>query len=274
MDLYAVEKRLVMRFGPRVRTWVDRLPERLAALAARWRLDLGTAFETGHSSVVLRCAAPDGPAVLKLSPDAAGVAEEVDVLRAFAPCGRVPAIHQHEEDAVLMEAIEPGTPVEGRPCPPVPDFAALLRELHRGDPASAPRDLAGWTDVLFDSAARRGADLRAARRLRDRLLATRPRPVLLHGDLHFGNVLDGGVRGLFAIDPMGCAGDPCFDAVDYVLAAPDRAEIVRRGDALAAEAGLDADRLDAWCRATAPIGAVSAGPAHATELLAYARGAR
>nr|WP_225882432.1 aminoglycoside phosphotransferase family protein [Streptomyces aureocirculatus] len=37
---------------------------------------------------------------------------------------------------------------------------------------------------------------------------------LLHGDLHLGNVLDGGQRGLMAIDPKACAGDPCFDAVD------------------------------------------------------------
>jgi streptomycin 6-kinase len=42
--------------------------------------------------------------------------------------------------------------------------------------------------------------------------------VLLHGDLHLGNVLDGGPsRGLVAIDPKACLGDPCFDAVDYVV---------------------------------------------------------
>ncbi|MFJ9787505.1 phosphotransferase [Amycolatopsis sp. NPDC101161] len=37
------------------------------------------------------------------------------------------------------------------------------------------------------------------------LLDTRTRPVLLHGDLHLGNVLDGGpLRGLVAIDSEAC----------------------------------------------------------------------
>lgn len=40
---------------------------------------------------------------------------------------------------------------------------------------------------------------------------------LLHGDLHPGNVLDGGTRGLVAIDPRSCVGDPAFDVVDWVF---------------------------------------------------------
>jgi streptomycin 6-kinase len=42
---------------------------------------------------------------------------------------------------------------------------------------------------------------------------------LLHGDLHPGNVLRGSQqRGLVAIDPRPCLGDPGFDAVDWLLA--------------------------------------------------------
>jgi hypothetical protein len=41
----------------------------------------------------------------------------------------------------------------------------------------------------------------------------------LHGDLQLGDVLDGGPsRGLVAVGPKACIGDPCFDAVDYVVA--------------------------------------------------------
>ncbi|WP_432046784.1 aminoglycoside phosphotransferase family protein [Streptomyces asiaticus] len=53
----------------------------------------------------------------------------------------------------------------------------------------------------------------------ERLLDTQATTVLLHGDLHLGNVLGGGAgRGLMAIDPKACVGDPCIDAVDYVVA--------------------------------------------------------
>jgi streptomycin 6-kinase len=99
---------------------------------------------------------------------------------------------------------------------------------------------------------------RALREL-DLLLATPSDTVLLHGDLHFGNVLDGGERGLMAIDPKACLGDPCFDAVDYVTGgagrpAPDGLEY--RLTTLAAEADLDPARLLAWCRVVIPVNAL------------------
>lgn len=57
----------------------------------------------------------------------------------------------------------------------------------------------------------------------DDLLNTQQDPVLLHGDLHMGNVLDGGrSRGWVAIDPKACVGDRCFDAVRYPVRAGGR----------------------------------------------------
>jgi len=83
--------------------------------------------------------------------------------------------------------------------------------------------------------------------------------VLLHGDLHLGNVLDGGPRGLVAIDPMACVGDPCSDAVDYVLHGAGRSDGMEyRLHALSTEARLDAGRLYAWCRVVAAATAIQA----------------
>lgn len=90
------------------------------------------------------------------------------------------------------------------------------------------------------------------------LLATARSRVLLHGDLHLGNVLDGGpARGLVAIDPRACAGDRCFDGVDYALDGAGLDGVGSRCAALAPAAGLDPDRLYAWCCAVAPIIAIS-----------------
>ena len=89
------------------------------------------------------------------------------------------------------------------------------------------------------------------------LVASQTTRVLLHGDLHLGNVLDGGgSRGLVAIDPRACVGDPCFDAVDYLLDGAGLDGVDARSAALAAASGLDAGRLFAWCRAVAPIVAI------------------
>jgi streptomycin 6-kinase len=82
--------------------------------------------------------------------------------------------------------------------------------------------------------------------------------VLLHGDLHLGNVTGGGpARGLVAIDPRACTGDPCFDAVDYTLDGAGQDGASNPSGALAPAAGLDPDRLYDWCRAIAPIIAIS-----------------
>jgi streptomycin 6-kinase len=275
LDLEAITARLYPRFGKGAQRWVPKLPERVAALAAQWGLTVGTEFKSGNSSVVLRCEHDGGQAVLKLSPDLYAVGEETEMLRQFAPSGRVPAVLAAERGAVLLEAIDPGEPVEKLPTPPTPaEYAAFLTDLHSaGDPHSAPRKLVDWLEVLFNSATKRGAELTESRRLRDELLAEPTEDVLLHGDLHLGNVLTSRSRGLVAIDPMACIGDPSFDAVDYVLEGLDREAMLHRRDALAATAGIDVARLDAWCRVTAPIGATHVrNPGHSAELAAFGRG--
>ena len=77
--------------------------------------------------------------------------------------------------------------------------------------------------------------------------------VLLHGDLTPVNVLDGGAeRGLVAIDPAPCLGDPAFDPVDLVsFHAGDVETIAARAEELAPAIGADAGRLLGWCVAFA-----------------------
>ena len=68
----------------------------------------------------------------------------------------------------------------------------------------------------------------------------------MHGDLHPGNVLRGGPgRGVVAIDPRPCLGDPAFDAVDWVLAGGGgEAAVQNRIDRLAGYLDeVDADRV-------------------------------
>ena len=60
-----------------------------------------------------------------------------------------------------------------------------------------------------------------------------------------------------AIDPRACVGDPCFDAVDYLLDGAGSDGVDARCAALAAASGLDAGRLVEWCRAIAAIVAIA-----------------
>jgi streptomycin 6-kinase len=269
-----VRRRLLARFGPSVELWFGALPDVLDELSERWRLTLVQPIPRGSVSVVLRCRLSDGrPAVLKTSPDRRRLAGEAAALGQWAT-PHAPAVLTFDEPhgALLIEAIEPGTPlVEGGVCPGLDQVAGLMNGLHRsGLPKPFFPPLAERVRYLFVSGAKpyertpEVADVvprslyERGRRLATRLAERRLRDVLLHGDLTPSNILDGGCeRGLVAIDPAPCVGDPAFDAVDLLLWTADSADTVAaRADQLAPALGTDAERLLDWCRAFAAMIAV------------------
>jgi streptomycin 6-kinase len=264
--------------------WWEALPELLDVLAARWSLVVGEPVGRGNTSLVLRCRrAGGGAAVLKLCPDPALTAAEGRALRAWARSGRVPAVWECDgvAGALLLEAIADETPVSERPgAVALGAVADLIGALHAtGDPRGFD-PLADRVEFVFAHWIRRNAGRSSVpvERLERgaelaRALAAEPAPaVLLHGDMHPANVLDGGAgRGLVAIDPRPCAGDPAMDAVDWVFhRVPDPAEWEPRSRALAASMGCDPERLWRWCRAFAAMIAASraVGGAGAEEVAA------
>jgi streptomycin 6-kinase len=274
VEVGAVGARLVHRFGPEVQGWIAEVPILAARLACRWGLVLGELFDSGASSVVMRCQWPDGtPAVLKLSPDRALLTRQVQMLRVFAPSGRVPAVLSTDAQAgaMVLEEVLPGTEAEDMPEASLPQlWAELLTSLHSvATPVQWPWDLRGRCEEAFARIGRRlsepaiGARIgqaawrRAIQRC-EKLLDTQATVVLLHGDLHLRNALDGGPsRGLVAIDPKACLGDPCFDAVDYAVAGAGHEGVEARCQQLATTCGLDGERLYTWSRVIAPMFAIA-----------------
>ncbi|HEX4720904.1 MAG TPA: aminoglycoside phosphotransferase family protein [Pseudonocardiaceae bacterium] len=289
----AITAKLALRFGSGVAEWTAGMSALVADCARRWRLDVGEPFDGGASSVAIRVTTADRrPAVLKLGPDVPFLAQQAEMLRLFEPTGRVPDLLADAPGALLMSAVVPGTEIGDLPRQPTPrEYAALLADLHavQPPPEMIPRDLRQRTDQFlhrgigqlgepaFAGSGLRRSDFEQAMAELDDLLSTPWPTALLHGDLHLGNVLDGGTRGMVVIDPKACVGDRCFDAVDYVLAGAGRSGgIEYRLYALATEARLDTDRLYAWCRVVAAATAVplirEGGQARAVgELLALAR---
>ncbi|EME57511.1 aminoglycoside phosphotransferase family protein [Amycolatopsis decaplanina] len=273
VDLEDISARLTGRFGADAEGWLAGVPALAARLAARWDFVLGELFDSGASSVVLRCRWSDGtPAVLKLSPDGALLTKQLEMLRVFAPSGRVPAVLAADADAgaMVLEEIRPGTAAEDLPPSTLPvRWGELLTALHAvAPPADWPWSLRGRFEESFDRIGRRITEPAIAARIGpgtwqraiercETLLDTQADVVLLHGDLHPGNVLDGAARGLIAIDPKACVGDPCFDAVDYVVGGAGREGVEARCHVVANACGLDGDRLYAWSRVIAPMFAIA-----------------
>jgi streptomycin 6-kinase len=264
-----VRQRLAKRFGDDVQSWLDELPGRLLVLKERWSLELDAVIPRGSMSVVIRCRTPQGQrAVLKISPDRERLVNETACLAHWSTI-HVPTVLRADAStgALLMEEIEPGTTLQDSGTyPALSDVAQLLTALHtQGTPNRAFPSVADHVAYLFASWARpRQRDptlvelvppdlFDRGRRLALRLAQAPSPTVLLHGDLTPVNVLDGGGRrGLVAIDPAACLGDPALDAIDLLFwQAGDLDTISRRVELLAPAIGVDATRLLNWTTAFA-----------------------
>jgi streptomycin 6-kinase len=265
-----VRRRLTARFGAVVDAWFDELPAVLSALAERWQVEFDSLITRGSMSVVIRCRMTDGrPAVLKVSPDRTRLANEAAALDKWTTV-HTPSVLAVDESvgALLLEAIEPGTPlVESPTYPDMESVAELLTSLHEtGAPDPSYPPLAQHVAYLFNSGTRpyqRRPELvdtvppelyERGRQLATQLVEHVSPTALLHGDLTPNNILDGGNRrGLVAIDPVPCLGaDLAFEAIDLLLWRADDADtIAARAEQLAPAIGVDTRRLLDWCTAFA-----------------------
>ena len=274
----ATRARLLARFGADVEEWWAQLPAALPELAGRWGLVVGEPVGRGNTSLVIRCRIDDGrAAMLKLTPDAGLASTEALALRSWEASGHVPRVWGCDGDlgALLLEAIPSETPVsEQRTKIGMSQVADLITALHQsGDPVvgGGVVPLADRVAFVFEHWSERyGRNSQVARvvpverlerghELSRELAADMGASVLLHGDMHPSNVLDGGPdRGLVAIDPRPCVGDPAVDAVDWVFwAADDRRGWESRGADLARRLGVDPERVWGWCMAFAAMHAAS-----------------
>ena len=139
-------------------------------------------------------------------------------------------------------------------------LCAVAARLHAQRPSALPLPPLSGYFVALDAAAAHGGVFAACHAVAQDLLAAPQDCVVLHGDLHHENVLDGGGRGWLAIDPKGYAGERGFDFAN-VLCNPDAAtatapgRLARQVALIAREAGLDRARLLAWVAALAGLSA-------------------
>jgi streptomycin 6-kinase len=252
--------------------WARRLPEAVARFERIWSLTVSPPFPDLFVNYVAPATRANGtPAVLKLSfPEDRGYRTEAAALEVYGGrgCARLLELDL-EGGAMLLERLEPGASLSSieddeeataiaasvlkrlwRPVPedhPFPTVAELARGLERlrehfgGGSGPLPAALVEEAEELFGA-----------------LIPTQREPVLLHGDLHHGNVLSAR-RSWLAIDPKGVVGEPAYDTASLLnpgelLKEPHPEKVLgRRIDLLSNSLDLERDRVLGWGLAKAVL---------------------
>lgn len=259
--------------GAAGRRWLDELPARVGALAARWQLEVGAPFAGGTAGFVAPCVRRDGRAVvLKVAMpldmhESAAFALALRAHRLAAGRGCVELLEADlDEHAMLLERLGPNLADLGLALPELLHaVATTLRSFWRpvDDPTelrSGPeqaRWLAGYVVRTWDELGRPCARTvidRAVEYCERRIAGFEPdRAVLVHGDAHGWNTVAAGDGTYKFVDPEGLWSEPEHDLAvpmrEYngTLLAGDTARLVReRAEQLAGWCGVDAERVWEW----------------------------
>jgi streptomycin 6-kinase len=249
-----------VRRSARGRAWLDALPRLVADCVERWGLTLGTPFADAYVSFPIAATLPDGShVVLKIQfPDRESEHEAAALARWDGDAAIRLLAHDAGRHALLLERCLPGTRLSALDLDTALDvLVAALPRLWK--PASAPfrplgEEAAWWAGYLPATWERHGRPF--SRRLLDGTLdalrtlpATQGEQVLLHQDLHAGNVLRADREPWLVIDPKPLAGEREFGLAPIVRSSElghGRQHVRHRLDRLSGELGLDRERARLW----------------------------
>jgi streptomycin 6-kinase len=157
------------------------------------------------------------PAMLKIALEAEE--QRGGLLMAYWNGDGAARVWRQEGPALLLERLN-STPALAQMARNGQDAAASRIICHVADQLHTPRKgprpaqlvpLETWFAELAPAAGKYGGILEDARLIAHDLLRHQQEICVLHGDLHHGNILDGGPRGWLAIDPKGLLGDRGYD---------------------------------------------------------------
>ncbi len=248
-------------YGEEGKTWLSNLSAHLARLSAQWNFQMIQPVKDMTYNFVAVVKLPSGLAVLKTAPLAAKLIAEAEWLNAHKKS--VPLIFHIDKknNAYLMEKIEPGNSIKslvkaGNDEQATRIIAQVILDLqstdtlhqmnyqHISEHASSFAFLRGHVDAsIIDN----------AELIFKELCADSSNDIILHGDLHHDNILQGN-NSWSVIDPHGYIGDPCaeigpmiFNPFDCFPKHSSMQNIIEtRLNILAEMLPFDLERIKAW----------------------------
>jgi len=237
--------------------WLESLPALLADLAAEWSLRLGRVFEDATEALVME-ALPDAVLKIAIPGHEVAVHHEITVLRLAAGDGCAALLRADEaRGALLVERLGPslhalGLPVEQRHAILCDTAARVWRPApDSGLPSGAEKAarLAEYIPRAWEETGRPCSERAIEHALvcaeRRRAAHDDERAVLVHGDVHEWNALQG-PDGFKLVDPDGLLAEPEYDLGVIMREDPLDGDLPARADWLAWRTGLDRDAIWEW----------------------------
>lgn len=240
--------------------WANNVENEFRALCDKHQAIPRTVLPARYGFVVA-ADAPDGPLVMRSSPDPHGP-RQAAVAVALAKLGLSPAVHHTSTNAhgtwTILDRVHPGTPL-GQTDPATVKLEALITPLAAMNGQPAP--LAGMPPITDWLRARleddRLADLRPGttvapieeRRAALCLLTELTRdhtPGLCHGDSSLSNILSCAPDGWKLVDPRGMAGESAYDVAVLAIRVVQFYGSTNIVPYITEVADVDFERVKAW----------------------------
>ena len=262
-SLAQFETNMIAMYGDRGKDWLATLPAVTTELAQQWELSDLFPIENLSYNYILSGFQGTQPIIVKIGFNPQEIEKEFRTLKALkSHCVVDILAYNSEHNALLLERAIPGDTlasffadqdvkateivcelIQKLPQPPTCEHAALESKSDDNDIAIIDAD---W-DIPYQI-------LQKARTLKTQLLATTPQTILLHGDLHGGNIIKQHDHWII-IDPTVILGEQAIELAIFIIfphekffQRPDAQTILKRRIITAAEIlNLDPERIQRWC---------------------------
>lgn len=221
------EKNILKIYPHTGKTWLSDLPKKIDYIANLWKLDDLFPYANFSFNYILQGYQKGTPIILKISCDILSLTKEMETLMAFKNFGAVNVL-DYKDEFLLIQKVIPGkslkTSFPKENSKNIQIACEVVKRLHQ---APIPKNhhfphIKDWLITLDEEWAIPRFHLEKARCLKNTLLKTQKKLVLLHGDLHQNNILLHHNDWL-VIDPKGVIGYPinelwaCVENLNYDL---------------------------------------------------------
>ena len=270
-------KNVTEAWGQSGADWLDRLPGLVAEIEQQWSVRASAPFDLSFHYVAPAVREDGTEVVLKLGVPNGDYGRGVAALRVSGDRGAVRLLKSDPLLGVMMiERLKPGNYLGDVPdeSEAISLAAGVMRRFWQAAPSDHQfpevSEYEGGLEWLRSQLAGtsplpRPMVVRAEAMLRE-LLEEGNEPVVLHGDLHPGNILSAEREPWLAIDPKGVVGDPAYELGPFIynLRLPKERPahvLARRLDQFAEELGFERERIVNAATSRAVLAAWPKGPA-------------